>query len=277
MIRALFLFLLLQAGNAFGSYQRIVCLNPLVCEWVAEILGKNATLARVVGVSEYSNHPDFLRGIPLVGPYPKLHIEGIAALKPDLVLGSTEYNLSAQMEQLNRLKLNVVSLPKETFRTMESWITTVGSVLKEDRGALQAKDRWSALWGELKKSRKSERKVFIEVQHTPLISVGGGSFLSEALALVGYSNVFSDLSSGYPKVSMESVIRTQPDLILILDHAGESSALAESKRDWARFSTLPAVRNAGIHALPGDDFARCSLRLLNALKGLRSMHEERNP
>jgi iron complex transport system substrate-binding protein len=277
MIRVLFLFLLLQAGNAFGSYQRIVCLNPLVCEWVAEILGKDATLARVVGVSEYSNHPDVLRGVSLVGPYPKLHIEQIAALNPDLVLGSAEYNLQVQMEQLKRLKLNVVSLPKESFHAMEGWITTVGAALKEAPAASRARERWSKAWGELDKNRKPEKKIFIEVQHAPLISVGGGSFLSEALALVGYSNIFSSLSSGYPKVSTESVIRARPELILILDHAGESSGIAESKRDWARFSSLPAVRNGGIHALPGDEFARCSLRLLNALKGLRSRHEERNP
>jgi ABC-type Fe3+-hydroxamate transport system substrate-binding protein len=277
MIRLLIFLAFFHGVEARAAFQRIVCLNPVISEWVAEILGPEASLKRVVGVSEYSNHPVFLKEISRIGPYPRLHIERIAALKPDLVLGSEEYNMLDQVEQLKRLKLNVVSLKKESFGSMEEWIGSLGKALGESEGASRAKARWKNLREALRNSRLAPKRVFIEVQHRPLIAVGGESFLSEALEVVGYRNVFSDVKSGYPKVSMESVLKADPEWILILDHAGDSSEVMDSKRDWTRFQTISAVRSGRIKLLPGDDFARCSLRLLNALKGLRSMHEERDP
>jgi iron complex transport system substrate-binding protein len=274
----IFIFLAFFLGiEARAGFQRIVCLNPVLSEWVAEILGREASLKRVVGVSEYSNHPAFLKEISSIGPYPKLHVERIAALKPDLVLGSEEYNIPEQLEQLKRLKLNVVSLKKESFHSMEEWIGSLGKALGEGEGASKAKVRWKSLREALRKTSGALQRVFIEVQHRPLIAVGGESFLSEALEVVGYQNVFSGIKSGYPKVSIESVLKADPERILILNHAGDSAEVAESKKDWTRFQTLSAVRSGRIELLSGDDFARCSLRLLNALKGLRSMHEERDP
>ncbi|MBU6153624.1 MAG: hypothetical protein KGP28_04915, partial [Bdellovibrionales bacterium] len=120
-------------------------------------------------------------------------------------------------------------------------------------------------------------RVFIEIQHRPLITVGGDSYLSEALESVGLKNVFSSLRAGYPKVSIESVLSADPERILIMDHAGDPEELHESRKDWSRFQTLSAVRNRRVELISGDDFARCSLRLLNALKALRSRHEERDP
>ncbi len=277
MIRLFCLILFLFGAEARAGFQRIVCLNPLLSEWVAEILGRKAALQRVVGVSEYSNHPDYLRGVPEVGPYPKLHLEKIASLKPDLVLASEEYNLPEQVEQLKRLKLNVISVKKESFGLMEEWIDSLGKILGESGAGAEARNRWKGLRKTLGKNTGTKTRVFIEIQHRPLITVGGDSYLNDALESVGLKNVFSSVRAGYPKVSIESVLSADPERILILDHAEAPVELAESKKDWTRFQTLSAVRSGRIEMISGDDFARCSLRLLNALKGLRSRHEERNP
>jgi ABC-type Fe3+-hydroxamate transport system substrate-binding protein len=277
MIRFLLTLILFSALRAEAAPRRIVCLNPVVCEWTAEILGPEATRSRVAGVSEYSDHPESLKGKREVGPYPKLNLEAIAGIGPDLVIGSSEYNLPDQLEQLKRLGLNPRILGKESFHSMESWIGELGAALGEREAASRASLRWRKLRESLQTKSGRKEAVFIEVQHSPLISVGGGSFLSEALEVVGYSNVFASIKSGYPKVSFEAVLRADPSRIFILDHAGNPEEARESKRDWERFRTLSAVRAGQVRLISGDDFARCTLRLLNALKRLRSGHEDRHP
>jgi len=277
MIRAFLVLCTLTATPAQAAFHRVVSLNPVVSEWVAEILGERDAMRVLVGVSEYSNYPNVLQKIEKIGPYPQLNIEKIAGLKPDLVLASEEYNRPEQLEQLRRLKLPLKVLSKETFHSMPEWILSLGSALQEVKKAARARNRWVNLKASLGAETQPSTRVFIEVQHQPLISVGSESFLTEALLAVGYQNIFSNLKSGYPKVSLEAVIKADPERIFILDHVGDEKSLNESKKDWARFRTLSAVKSAQISLISGDDFARCSLRLLNALKRLRSKHEERNP
>ncbi|NDG85671.1 MAG: hypothetical protein EBX52_11640 [Proteobacteria bacterium] len=124
----------------------------------------------------------------------------------------------------------------------------------------------------LKAGSKGSGSFFFEIQHEPLITVGGASFLSDALEAAGFRNVFRDLGSGYPKVSMESVVRARPDWIFVLGHEQGEEELLRSRKDWARFGPIPAVEKGRIVVLPGDDYARCSLRLLNALKQLKLRH-----
>jgi len=280
-IKVLICFCLLLVGmpisSAFAAFNRVVSLNPVVSEWVAEILGDGEAKRVMVGVSEYSNYPEYLQERVHVGPYPQLNIEKIAGLKPDLVLGAEEYNRAEQIEQLKRLKLNVRVLRRESFAGMAEWIEELGRALEQPTLAKKAAQKWRDGLAALQKPKAAPVKVFIEIQHVPLITVGGASFLTEALERVGYHNVFSQLESGYPKVSIEAVIKADPDRVFILDHAGSDAELDRSIADWNRFKSLSAVRTRRVTAISGDDFARCSLRLLNALKGLRSSHEGRTP
>jgi iron complex transport system substrate-binding protein len=121
---------------------------------------------------------------------------------------------------------------------------------------------------EFESRKKRGRRVFIEIQHEPLITVGGDSFLDEAYRAVGFLNVFADQSEGYPRVSREAVLKADPDEIHILDLRGREKEFEESRRSWIRFPKMKAVRERRIIRLPGEDFARCTPRLLRALKGL---------
>ena len=223
-------------------------------------------------MSEYSQYPEYLNGKEEIGPYPRINIEKVASLRPDLVLASSEYNLPDQIEQLKRLKLPDRILPAEKFSEMSAWILNLGEVLQEPKGALQAKNNWEegikALQLKRKQHLSSEKRILIEVQHSPLISVGGASFLNEAFLLVGDQNVFKDLKQAYPKVSKEAVLKENPDAIFILTLMGQENDFKTAADDWKSFPSLLAVKNHEIHSIPADDFARCSLRLLKALKQL---------
>jgi iron complex transport system substrate-binding protein len=256
-----------HGSGARAAPQRLVTLSPLLAEWVGEVLGCEAATRTVVGVSDFSDFPACLADKPSVGPYHHVSIEKIVTLKPDLVLASEEYNREA-IERLRGLKIRVEVLPKERFLSMPSWIEKLGSVLGAMDGAKRQSELWSTGLRGLAGPKKSKRTVLIEVQHEPLITVGGGSFLDEAYTAIGLMNVYRDHREGYPRISRESVLEADPDEIHILDLRGREREFEASRRSWARFPGMKAVRNGRIIRLKGEDFARCTPRLLRALKGL---------
>ncbi len=252
---------LLNIAEAFAS-KKIVILAPVISEWTAEILGQEQTLKQVVGVSEYSHYPDYLKKIQTIGPYPQLHIEKIASLHPDLVLGSSESNLSEQIEKLRRLHLNVVLLKKETFQGMSEWIKELGKALEADASATQVAKHWLLAVGKLKVKHHPAKRMLIEVQDEPLITVGGGSFLNDAFSSVGYQNIFSALPQSYPKLSREAVLKEKPDVIFVMNVMGSDDSFEISKAKWKRFLKSDVI------SISADDFARCSFRLLKGIEAL---------
>ncbi len=238
---------------------KIVTLNPVVAEWVAEILGEENALQRVVGVSEYSHYPEFMKKITAIGPYPQIQIEKILSLHPDLVIASTEYNRPDQLEKLKKLKLKVAILPREHFLKMDEWIIGLGEILGETDRAKRIALDWKKGISDIGSSR-IKKKAFFEIQFEPLITVGKNSFLNDAFELAGFRNVFSDIPQSYPKVSREAVLEKNPEIIFVFEMVKKQEDLEKIRLAW---------KNKRVQVLNGDDFSRCSPRLLKALKGVK--------
>lgn len=246
--------------QALGA-ERIVTLNPMVAEWTAEIIGSQDTQKKLIASSEYSNYPDVLKKVPTIGPYPNIQIEKIVSLKPDLIIGSSEYNRPDQMETLKKLGLKVEILPKENFQKMGEWILSLGLALGEKEKAAKAVLSWNA---GLKKlvSKGSRKSVFFLVQNQPLITVGSDSFINDAFERIGIDNVFKNIQQSYPKVSKEAVLEKKPAEIFVFEMVKDQDDLRKIAQSWKNFR---------IRTLNGDDFSRCSMRLLNATE--KMMHE----
>jgi iron complex transport system substrate-binding protein len=257
--------------NAEAVPARIVALSPALAEWTAEILGVSTATKVLVGVSEYSDYPAEIKKIVRVGPYPQLNVEQIASLRPTLILASADANRPEQIDKLKRLKLRVEVMPVEKFSDMESWIRKLGKILDEPKGAETAATRWTEGVARLKPpvvGHTPLKRAMIQVQDLPIIAVGGDSFLNEAFAVIGYQNVFAKLNQSYPKVSREAVLAADPDVIFIMDLMGKSDDSKKAREAWKKFDSLKAVKNHDLRMIAADDYARCSLRLLNALKQL---------
>lgn len=239
--------------------ERIVALNPMVAEWSAILLGKEAVLKKMVGTSEYSKFPDYLSSITTVGPYPKPQIETILSLRPDLVLGSEEYNRKEDLERIQSLGIRVMALPRESFEGMPEWILKLGKVLGVESRSLEESRNWKNALERLK-SISNGKRVFFQIQLNPLITVGQSSFINQAFLHLGFHNVFSDLKGSYPKVSREAVLVRKPESILVLE-------MIQNERE--RKQVFETWKKSDIRFLDGDDFSRCSPRLLVALEKLR--------
>ena len=83
-------------------------------------------------------------------------------------------------------------------------------------------------------------RVFWFLWESPLLAVGGGSFLNELLEVAGARNVYDSLPGPSPAVSFEDLLRRDPDVILA-SPATRARMLADP-----RWRSLRAVREGRV-------------------------------
>lgn len=192
--------------------QRIVSLLPSLTESVCAL----EQCHRLVGVDRYSNYPESVRRLPVMGGGIDPNIEGIVALKPDVVLVATSSRATGRLEALG---VKVVALEPKTHADVRRVLRKLGALLEvpDDTGA----DRlWriidssvSAAAQSLSPKAKSSR-VYFEVSRGPY-AAGESSFIGETLIRLGVKNVVPASLGPFPQLNPEYVVRANPDVIMI--------------------------------------------------------------
>lgn len=246
-----------QRITLVGPARRIVSLAP----HVTELLFAAGAGNRVVGRVDYSDHPPIARGLPSVGSYTGVDVEAVLALAPDLVVGWQGGNRPSDLDRLVRLGLPV-------YRTDPVMLTDIAATLRKlgrlagttDRAEAAAQSFEGGL-AELAASHRAARRVrvFYQVWDQPLMTVGGGHWIDQVITLCGGENVFADLRTPTPTVSLEAVLAAAPEVILAGGMGGKEPAWLARWRQWP---ALPAVRAGHLHAIDPDWLQRAGPRLL---------------
>ena len=95
------------------------------------------------------------------------------------------------------------------------------------------------------------------------MTLGGQHVVSEVIAMCGGRNVFADLPSLAAQVSVESVLRRNPSVVLASGSDQDHKALVQQ---WSVWPGLAAVQLAGVYTVPGDILVRNGPRLIDASK-----------
>ena len=194
------------------SPQRIISLLPSLTESVCAM----EQCHRLVGIDRYSNYPASVRRLPVLGGGLDPNIEGIVALKPDVVLLATSSRASQRLESLG---IKVVALEPKSHADVRRVLQTLGVLLgvPEEVGAAR---RWrpsdarvSAAAQSLSPQARNTR-VYFEVSRGPY-AAGESSFIGETLARLGVKNVVPASLGPFPRLNPEYVVRANPDLIMI--------------------------------------------------------------
>jgi iron complex transport system substrate-binding protein len=240
---------------------RIVSTSPSITETLFALgLGD-----RVVGVSTYCRYPEAVATLPKVGTFLRPDAEVIARLKPDLVI------VHAGPHDVVR-QLGTLSIPSATVD--RGTLPSVYSSIREIGAAAGAADRAERLVAELQRrldrvraavAGRPRKKVLIIVGRragtlTDLVGVGSGSYLSDLVEIAGGVNVLGARGlPDYPQISMESVIRMAPDVIVDAGDMGDTVAErrrreAATLQAWNRQTAVAAVRVHAIHPVMSDAF-----------------------
>ena len=214
-----------------------------------EILFALGLADEVVGVSTYCNYPPQVKQKPKVGDFSSPNMEKIIALKPDYIF-CTGLEQTPVIGSLRRQHLEVYISDPSNVRELLDSILYIGKLTKREKeaeGLIKAmEDSLAALRSESDAVPVEQRpRVFIEIWHDPLTTVGRGSFVDELIAIAGGVNVASDTRRPYSIFSPEEVIVRDPEVI-IMAYMEKASSLSVIKRRMG-WGGISAVRYARVY------------------------------
>ena len=248
---------------------RVVTLAPHLAELIYAA-GAGDTL---VAVSAYSDYPDEVAALPIVGDAFVVDQELLALIAPDILLawqsGTPQHvvtklrNQGYRVEVIRTRSLEDVALALEAIGRLTGFAGRAAQAAAEYRQGLAAlSDRYSA---------EESISVFYQIQKRPLYSVSGDHYVSELIDLCGGQNIFWDLINLAPLVAVEAVIERNPEILLVSSDS-EENALNE----WNRWPDMAANRFGNRYVMQADEIGRPTPRLLLAGEALcKALHQGR--
>jgi iron complex transport system substrate-binding protein len=195
--------------------RRIVTLAPNLAEIVYALGAQD----RLVGVSQYTDHPPAAKSKPDIGMPVNPSLEAVVGAKPDLVLATTSINFAKTVDALAHLGIAVYTTDPHTVEGTLRSITDIGNVIG---AAPQAQFLVSSLRARLdalhtKLADAPPTPALFVVWENPLISIGNNTFIADALRWAGARSVI-DTKDNWPQISMEEVVRLDPSYIIYADN-----------------------------------------------------------
>ena len=261
--------------------RRIVSTAPSITEALFALgLG-----SQVVGVSRFCDFPPEVQKLPKVGTYIKPDLEAIARLAPDLVI--LQGNPTELTNRLNALHISFVEVPHGTLNDVFTGIEIIARASGfPDRAAPlvdQIKSGLDAIRTKAK-VQPSPRVIVIANRRqgmlADLVAIGPDNYVNQILGIAGGINSLAKPGlPQYPHISLETVLRENPDVIIDLSASQESEAARQAVRAatlslWRQNGELTAVRNGHVYIgtsnallVPGPRTVEAAQRLFDYIHG----------
>lgn len=234
---------------------RIVSLSPSSTETLYAI----GAGQQVVAVDRNSNYPAEAPRTDLSGFEP--NVEAIAAKQPDLVVISNDTN--NLVTGLTKLGIPVVEHPApKKLDDVYDGIASIGLATGhvDETAAVIAKMRDGIAKAKEKAPKNTGLRVYHELDAT-YYSASSYSFIGSVYADMGATNIADaadQKKSGYPKLTEESIITADPQLIVITDKSKYTAQDVAKRPGW---QNVAAVKSASVVAVNGDIASRWGPRL----------------
>jgi iron complex transport system substrate-binding protein len=246
---------------------RIVSLAPSITEMLFAI----GAGSQVAGVTQFCDFPPEALRKPKVG-YVNLSVEALVELQPDLILAPREFLKPNVIASLDNLKIPIFIVADQTVEDIFSHIQTIGRMVEHQAEA-------AALGMDLRKQITAikERaqgqppvRVLYVLNSQPLITVGPGSFIDQLIGLAGGVNVAAKSGTPYPRLSMETVLLEDPEVLIFPVGQAEGISVSE-QQSWQQWSGLSAIKQGRVHQISADLLNRPGPRIGQGLERLAAM------
>lgn len=264
-----------ETGRAIRIPQtihRVVSLAPSLTETVYAL----GLQDRLVGDTDYCDFPPDAQQKPKVGGVINPSIETIASLHPDLVLVTKALNRLETVHALETLGIPSYATDPHTVDEILSSVRRLADLLgAPDSGAAVSKDLEQRL-AEIQQrlASVSPRRVLFVVWTEPLISIGKGAFITDAIEHAGGVSVI-DSAQSWPQVNLEEVVRLQPEFLIFAESGSQASVHGMDALDGLPgWRLLNAVRDHKYVTI-SDAINRPGPRIVSAIEELaRQLHPE---
>ena len=267
----LFFGLLATAGSAAAQNaaaiqikQRVITLAP----HITELIFAAGAGSRIVATVDSSAYPAAARSIPRIGNGVSVSIEKAVASRPDLVIAWMPSNATRMLKPaLTGLHVPLIYSNPRKMTDIPTEIIRFGDLLgtakTAGRTAAALTRRLRAL--QEKYANRRPVSVFIEVGALPLYTIGRDPLLNDALRICGGVNIYADLAAAAPQVSAESVLMTQPEVVIT--SANDEAGLAQRLSAWSALRLRAALRRH-VYFMNPDELFRPGPRLIDATQEL---------
>lgn len=241
--------------------QRVVSLNPVT----TELLFALGVGDRAVGRTTWDLFPEAAKAVPDLGPGMGPNVEAVMGQRPDLVLLYASESNRAAVQQLRAAGIATLTHRTDKVADLQRVLPVIAAALGVDSiGRLVADSVRASVEAVRAMPRPSEPvRAFWHIWDAPIMTIGGGSYMSELLEIAGAVNVFADAEQPSPAVSLEEIARRNPDVIL----AGPNNA--RKLRANPLWQAVPAVRAGRILVIDTTVVGRPGVRMGEAARFLR--------
>ncbi|MDF3070191.1 MAG: yvrC [Polyangiaceae bacterium] len=249
--------LLFSAGAAIGisrlaahqpgaaGRRRVVSLTPAITETVLA-LGAGGQL---VGVSDYCKLPPELT-LPRLGSSLTPQLEQIAGLRPSLVL--SDGSAGAKSKELSAVGQTEV-LPWLTLAEVTTSIRRLGELLEQAPAGETLAQKLQL--GLSKPAPAGAPRVLLLLSYDPdrpaeLWFIRRNSLHGAALAAAGAENAVAEDVAGLPRLSVEELIRLDPDQVMMIPAPGASRESRQKMLSaFNQLTPLRAVKESRVGVL----------------------------
>lgn len=249
---------------------RIISLAPSN----TEILFALGLADRIVGVTSYCDYPAEALDVEKIGDYSGINLEKIIELGPDLVInyGSGDPDENARLKEAG---ITVIGFEPESIDAVIDTINKIGNVTGTSKEAIKLTDSMNEKKEEIisKATSVEKVKVFYEVWHEPLMTVGPGSFMDHLMTLAGGDNIAKDAEDAYPLFDLEQLVERNPQVYLTANDLPEKTAETIIARPG--FENIDAIKLGEVYLLDGNIVSRPGPRIVEALELVaKAIHPE---
>jgi iron complex transport system substrate-binding protein len=250
---------------------RVVALAPSITETIYSI----GAGGDVVGVTDFTDWPADAQKRPSVGGIVNPSIEKLVSLRPDLVIATHEVNHQASLDELDRLGIPVFMVDPQGLDGVLESIHQIGRALNRSGDADRLVDRLRVRRDAVATRVRgiARPRVLLVIWPDPVITVGRRAFITDVITAAGGRSVTEDLAQQWPQISLEEVLRRNPDWLLLPANGHQPISLADLERrpGWDR---VDAVR--GHRAIYYDErLDHSSPRAFDALEDIaRQLHAD---
>lgn len=193
--------------------ERIVTVNPSAAQTVWEIGARD----RVVGVTQFAAYLDGTdEKTDVSAEGLGVSVERVVNADPDLVLAP---NASAdQVADLREQGLTVYHFPAATsVDDIAEKTTTTGRLVGNCAAAQTTNEEMGTAVADAKsRTADIDRPAALYPLGDGFVA-GGNTFITEIMRIGGVDNVAADEGDGYPQLSNEVILQTDPELIIVTD------------------------------------------------------------
>ncbi|MCD2519631.1 cobalamin-binding protein [Massilia sp. G4R7] len=234
---------------------RVISMSP----HVTELLFAAGGVKQIVGAVNYSDYPEAAKSIPRIGSNREIDLERVIAMKPDLIVAWMHNASERQIEMVRKLGVPVFLSDPQKLENIPDNVARLGHLMGTDAAANSAAAELRKQLSELR-SRYAGRpavRTFYQVWDKPLYTLSGKHIITDALRLCGGENIFDKLTVVAPIVSVESVLKEDPEAIF-----GTAEKNYGGVGLWRSYPTLLATRNDNLFTVDGDLLNRAGPRMI---------------